>query len=247
VVVGFLAFMNTVVWITRTHGEATAEAVIAMGHEALLAPLLAVQPIAANLSSVSYDALIFTSRNGVSAFAQQSDNRDLPVWCVGDATAAQARAHGFTQTVSAGGDAHDLFEKLKTEAPRSTRFLYAAPREPSAPLAAWMWAEGFAVSQVAIYATIAIPPALSDADLRRVTHILIHSARAGRALASHLIDHSKFAFTNSCFICISEKAWQGFAGAIEEQDANLLTGVKARISPLPDELSMLKLIEGDAI
>lgn len=242
---GAFACMKKVVWITRTNGESTAAAVEAMGHEALLVPLLAVQPIDADLTALTYDALIFTSRNGVSAFTRLSDRRDLPVWCVGDATAEAAKTHGFTQVTSAGGDAPALFEKLKSEAPRSTRFLYAAPREPSAPLAAWMWAEGFTVHHIAVYETVVTTPALSDADLSRVTHILIHSARGGQTLASHLISR-KFAFTNSCFICISEKAWQGFAGAIETQDKDLLAGVKKRISPLPEEPSMLKLIDGDA-
>lgn len=235
--------MTNVVWITRTHGEATAEAITALGHETVLAPLLAVQPIDANLD-VPYDAIIFTSRNGVSAFARLSDRRDLSVWCVGDATADEARTHGFGDVVSAGGDAPALFEKLKSEAPRTTRFLYAAPSEPSAPLAAWMWAEGFTIHQIAVYETVATPPALSDADLHRVTHILIHSARGGQALASYLVSR-KFAFTNSWFICISEKAWQGFTDAIEAQDKGLLTGVSVRISPLPDEPSMLKLIDRD--
>lgn len=235
--------MTNVVWITRTQGEDTAKAVTALGHEALLAPILAARPIDADLN-LTYDALIFTSRNGVSAFARLSRQRNLRAWCVGDATADEARAHGFGHVVSAGGDAPALFEKLKAEAPRTMRFLYAAPREPSAPLAAWMWAEGFTVHQTAVYETVAITPAVPDDDLHRITHILIHSARGGRALASYLVSR-KFAFTNSWFICISEKAWQGFTDAIEAQDKDLLTGVSVRISPLPDEPSMLKLIDRD--
>ncbi len=238
--------MKKVIWITRTHGETTASAIEALGHEAVRAPVLAVQPVDADLSALAYDAVIFTSRNGVSAFARLSPRRDLPVWCVGDATAEAAKVHGFGQVISAGGDAPALFEKLKSDAPRTARFLYAAPGEPSAPLAAWMRTEGFTVHQIAVYETVTVTPALPDADLSRITHILIHSARGGQALASHLISR-KFAFTNSCFICISEKAWQGFAGAIEAQDKTLLTGVKVRISPLPDEPSMLKLIDGDDI
>ena len=53
--------MKKVVWITRTNGETTAAAVEALGHEALLAPLLEVQPIDADLSALTYDAVIFTS------------------------------------------------------------------------------------------------------------------------------------------------------------------------------------------
>lgn len=239
--------MSAVVWITRTNGEATADAVKALGHEAVLAPVLAVQPIAADINALRFDALILTSRNGASAFAQMLNRRDLPVWCVGDATAEAARHLGFNKVTSAGGDAHALFETLKAEAPRGLHYLYAAPSAPSAPLAAWLGAEGFAVSQVAVYETCVITPVISPDDLGRITHILIHSARAGQALADWLSVHGKLAFTNSCFICISEKAWQGFANAIETQDARLLEGVRVRISPFPDDASMLRLIDGDAV
>lgn len=229
-----------VVWVTRTNGEKTAKAVEALGHEAILAPVLETRAINVDLSQARFDAVIFTSRNGVSAFARLSDRRDCPVWCVGDATAEAARQAGFGEVVSAEGDVQVLFDKLKTEAPRSTRFLYASAREPSAPLTAWMWAEGFSVTQIPVYETHAIVPAIDDVDLDRITHVLIHSARAGKALAAFMPAHSKITFTNSCFICMSEGAWQGFAGAFASE------GIKRRISPFPDEPSMLKLIETDA-
>lgn len=228
-----------VVWVTRTNGERTAKAVEALGHEAIVAPVLATRAVDAALGTARFDAVIFTSRNGVSAFADQADRRDCPAWCVGDATAEAARQAGFSDIISAEGDVQALFDKLKAEAPRTIRFLYASAREPAAPLTAWMWAEGFSVTQVAVYETYAITPAIKDGDLDRVTHVLIHSARAGKALAAFMPAHSKFAFTNSCFICMSEGAWQGFAGAFASE------GIERRISPFPDEPSMLKLIDTD--
>ncbi len=228
-----------VVWVTRTNGEKTAKAVEALGHEAVLAPVLETHSIDADLSATRFDAVIFTSRNGVSAFAKLSDRRDCPAWCVGDATAEAARLSGFGDVISAEGDVGALFDKLKCDAPRSARFLYASAREPAAPLMAWMWAEGLSVTQTPVYETRAIMPAIGDADLHSITHVLIHSARAGKALAAFVASHSKFAFTNSCFICMSETAWQGFAGAFASE------GIKRRISPFPDEPSMLKLIDTD--
>jgi len=229
-----------VVWVTRTNGERTAKAVEALGHEAIVAPVLATQAVDADLGTARFDAVIFTSRNGVSAFADQADRRDCPAWCVGDATAEAARQAGFSNVLSAEGDVQALFEKLKVEAQRGTCFLYASAREPSAPLTAWLWAEGFSVSQVPVYETAVITPAIADVDLGRITNVLIHSARAGKALAAFVTAHSKFAFTNSCFICMSEAAWQGFSGAFASE------GIKRRISPYPDEPSMLKLIDTDA-
>ena len=52
--------------------------------------------------------MLFTSSNGVRAFAELSPRRDLPAFAVGDATAAAALAAGFTQFKSAGGDVRDL-------------------------------------------------------------------------------------------------------------------------------------------
>lgn len=238
--------MKKTVWITRTNGEKTAEAVATLGHEALLAPLLDVRFLDADLSAMSCDAIIFTSRNGVDALTRLTSDRDATAWCIGSATAEAARVAGFHKVISAAGDAEKLFDAIKAEAPRNTRFLYAAPKEPSAPLTAWMWAEGFRISQLAVYETRTVTPAISEADLGRVTHVLIHSARAGKALAAYLCAHGKFAFTNFCFICISEKAWQGFAAAVSDQDRGLIESAKRRISPLPDEPSMLGLLNGDS-
>ncbi len=227
------------VWVTRTSGEKTARALKALGHEAILAPVIETHPVDVDLGATRFDAVIFTSRNGVAAFSKLSKRRDCPAWCVGDATAEAARQSGFVEVISAEGDVQTLFDKLKAEATRSTHFLYASAREPSAPLTAWMWAEGFRVTQTPVYETRPIVPAIHDADLDRITHVLIHSARAGKALAAFVAAHSKFAFTNSCFICMSEAAWQGFAGACAPE------GIKRRISPFPDEPSMLKLIDTD--
>lgn len=240
-----------VVWVTRAAkgAETTASAVTAMGHEAIVAPVLEVHPIAANLRGLVFDSVIFTSRNGVEAFCRFDDRRDVMAWCVGDATADVARQHGFAEIISAAsdgttGDARGLFDTIKARAARSTRFLYAAPREPSAPLTAWMWAEGLMISQVAVYETRPILPAISEADLARVTHVLIHSAAGGKALEAFLKAHDKFAFTNFCFICMSENAWQGVLSAFGG-DAGLPLGVTRRISPFPDEPSMLELIASD--
>ena len=212
-----------------------------MGHEAITAPILAVRAVIADLPA-DFDAVIFTSRNGVEHFTAQ-DPRRPAAWCVGDATAEAARAHGFSPVISAGGDARALSDKIKREAEPAARFLYAAAREPSAPLTEWLHAAGLTVTQAGFYLVSPVDPGLSDDDLDRITHILIHSARAGRALGHLLGARHKFAFTNVCFICISDQAWQGFTHA---SGAGLVQGIRRRIAAHPDEAAMLKLIGVDA-
>ena len=63
------------IWITRAQpgAEVTAERVRALGHEAIVAPLLAVRvlpDVTVDLAGVS--ALAFTSANGVRAVADAS-------------------------------------------------------------------------------------------------------------------------------------------------------------------------------
>ncbi|MEM1086826.1 MAG: uroporphyrinogen-III synthase [Pseudomonadota bacterium] len=55
-----------------------------------------------------FAGLIFTSANGVRAFADRSKNRSQTAWCVGPATAAAAREAGFAQVEESAGDARDL-------------------------------------------------------------------------------------------------------------------------------------------
>jgi uroporphyrinogen-III synthase len=231
------------IWVTRTAegADKTAHAIEALGHKAIVAPVLAVETLDVRLDQ-PFDAVIFTSRNGVKAFAARSDRRDAPAWCVGDATADAARDAGFDAIVSAEGDVEALFELMKAKAPRHIRYLYASAKTPSAPLTAWLWAEGFRVSQTPVYDTIAVNPELSGNDLSRITHVLVHSARGGREIARYLTSHGKFAFTNPWFICMSETAWQGFAAAA----GALADEARRRVAEEPTEAAMLSLLGADA-
>jgi uroporphyrinogen-III synthase len=230
----------TTVWVTRTQpgADRTARAVEALGYEAIIAPVLEVHPLPADFSGLRFDAVIFTGGNALEAFCRLSDRRDVTAWCIGDATAESARAQGFHTVMSADGDAEALFKLIKDKAPRDGLFLYPAPKEPAAPLLAWMWAEGLQISQVPVYETRVIMP---QVDLSRVSHVLIHSAKAARAVADVL---GKFAFTKLCVIFISDAASEAFDEAwARSTKNNVPEGFARRISPFPDEASMLKRIE----
>src|SRR5260221_6904416 len=95
--------------ITRPQEDATdlAAALTARGIEPLIEPLLEIKLIEdAKVDLDQVQALLFTSANGVRAFAALSASRDLPAYTVGEGSAAAARAAGFTHIESAGGDAN---------------------------------------------------------------------------------------------------------------------------------------------
>ena len=96
--------------VTRPEPDATrtANALTALGHEAMIAPLLTMRTLQdTRLPKRLFQGLILTSANTVRALKDHPE-RDLvahlPVFAVGDNTALAARRAGFDQVTSAGGD-----------------------------------------------------------------------------------------------------------------------------------------------
>lgn len=76
--------------------------------EILFSPLVEIRPIEGTPDASGARGLIFTSANGVAAAEAP---RDLPAYCVGDATAAAAAAAGY-RALACGGTADALVEHL---------------------------------------------------------------------------------------------------------------------------------------
>jgi uroporphyrinogen-III synthase len=239
--------VKPVVWITRTRdgAERTAKAIAAFGFDTVIAPVMEAVPAKAHIAPDSFDALVVTSGNAVTAFCEMCERRDMTVYCVGDRTCKIAADNGLDNAKSASGDVSALFDFICADAAKSTRLLYAAPHDPAAPLADWLKDQGYAVTQVTAYETRLVEPEIKDTDFPRITHILIHSPRAGAAAAQALVRRARNAKPDSLiFICISEAAWQAVHDEIEKAGGeNSIAGrVIRRISAFPDEASMLKLI-----
>ena len=182
------------IWITRTQpgADSTAERVRAMGHEAIIAPLLAVHRVdnvEINLKGVA--ALAFTSANGVRAFAEQCGERELRVFAVGAATAQAARAAGFHTVLSADGDVEALAEGIAARRSQMRgAVLHPGAAEPAGDLAGALEKHGVEARRAILYETG--PVKLSDAEaemLVRVDAALLHSPRAAKVLAAVLKAH----------------------------------------------------------
>lgn len=182
------------IWITRTQpgADATAERVRALGHEAIIAPLLAVRPVAEpeiNLRGVA--ALAFTSANGVRAFAEHCGERELRVFAVGAATAQAARAAGFHTVLSADGDVEALAEGIASRrAQLQGAVLHPGAAEPAGDLAGALEKHGVEARRAILYETG--PVKLSDAQAQTLVQAdaaLLHSPRAAKVLAGVLKTH----------------------------------------------------------
>lgn len=171
-----------IVWITRARpgADRTADRVSALGYTPVIAPLLAIRPLDVRPDLSGVQALAFTSRNGVKAFAAGSPTPPLPVFAVGDATAAAAREAGFTDVRSADGDLRALAALIRTEGAGRV-ILHPAAVEPAGDLAAFV-GDAARISTVAIYEAVERGGASPEAW----DTVLIHSPRAARTLAARL-------------------------------------------------------------
>ena len=180
------------VWVTRAEPGAarTAQRLHDRGYAPLVAPLIATRALAFVAPSASaYDVLAFTSAAGVAAFATAFDGAPpiVPVFAVGDASAAAARRAGFRGVRSAAGDGRALCALILAETSKGARVLHPAASRPAFDLAAALRHEGRGAESLPVYETLpvdALPDpaqrALADRGLRA---ILIHSPAAGRTLA----------------------------------------------------------------
>lgn len=109
------------VLVTRAEpgASATAQRVRSLGFAPVLAPLRELEPAPYDPGCADEaDGLAFTSAAGVRFW---TGRRDLPAFCVGDATADAARATGFVDVRSARGDAAALARLIAQETePRAT-------------------------------------------------------------------------------------------------------------------------------
>lgn len=182
------------IWITRAQpgADVTAERVRAMGHDAVVAPLLAVRvlpDVSVDLRGVA--ALAFTSANGVRAFADASGERGLKVFAVGAATAQAARAAGFKSVLSADGDVEALAEGIAARRGELRgAVLHPGALEPAGDLAGALEKQGVEARRLILYETA--PVDLGDAQaeaLGRSDAVLLHSPRAAQVLAKLLKAH----------------------------------------------------------
>lgn len=147
----------------------------ARGIESILAPMLRIEPEAAAAARLGgalagVQAVLFTSANGVRAFAHASNRFDLPAYCVGEASAAAARIAGFRTVASADGDVTDLTVMVASRlAPGNGAVLHAAGHDTAGNLGVDLATRGFSVRRVELYRAVAADTFAADvaAALRR--------------------------------------------------------------------------------
>ncbi len=180
---------NPRLWVTRAQpqAEATARRLAALGWTPVIAPVLVLTPLAAAPDLAGVEALAFTSQAAVQAFAATTPERGLPVFAVGEATAAAGRRAGFAQvTVPAPAAGAEALAALIAQA-RPALVLNPTARHPAVDLAVLLAARGVSARSLAVYDNGASDLAAAPADLGGV---LVHSPLAARRVATLLTPES---------------------------------------------------------
>ncbi len=185
--------------------------------EACAMPLFTIEPVAWALPPGDFDALMLTSANAVrQAGAGLAAVRHLPVYAVGEATAAAARQAGLVVAHVGGGDAAALVAAMRVEGVGRALHLVGEVNRG---------VEDAAIARVVVYRAV---PVDRLQPLPAGSIALIHSPAAG-SLFARLIDAAGAARDAITVAAISAAAgeavgrgWAAVAIAPQPTDAALL-------------------------
>jgi uroporphyrinogen-III synthase len=217
-------------------GEEIAARLAEMGHQVLLAPLLAVrfhdgpEP---DLEDVQ--AILAASANGIRALARRTARRDFSIFAVGPQTAEEARKSGFTEIKNADGDAKALAEAATRWASYKGVLLHVCGEDAPGTLAENLSLRGFQVRRVVLYAiepAAQLPPeavaALKAGALDAAMFFSPRSARIFGVLADGLPTERLAA------LCISAATAQALVS---------LSFARVAVAARPNQAAMLALVE----
>jgi len=231
--------MRLLVTRPENGGMRSAETLRARGHEVLLAPLLRIEAISgADLGAPPWAAILLSSANAarvIAAHPRIGELKPLPVLAVGERSADAARAAGFVDVHSAGGDAQDLARAAAARFTGSrSALLYLVGEDRARDLSGDLG--GLIVRTVVIYRAVKatslpaeVQAALAESRLDGVLHFSLRTVEAyiACAFAAGLLDKA----LAPLHFCLSARVAGPLARA-----ANI------RIAARPDEAALLDLV-----
>src|SRR5688500_2249118 len=228
--------------ITRPIEDAKplADALAERGIEVLIEPLLEIRHLEdAEIDLTGVQALLFTSANGVRAFAALSPRRDLRVFTVGDGSADAARQAGFPNVESAKGDVEALaalvVDRLKVE---DGVLFHAAGTVTAGDLKTRLEGLGYQVRRAQLYeakiATALSTETRANLTLGGIDAVLLFSPRTAATSAELWQAAGSSSLARIHALCLS--------AAVAREIGNLgWAGVE--IADRPDLPSMLALVD----
>ena len=234
--------------VTRPEPDATrqAETLAARGHEAVVAPLLLIEPARdVNLDFASAQAMIVTSRNALRALASHPDlaaSVRLPLFAVGEATAKAAMELGFAKVTAGPGTGEELSRLISdTLDPKAGALVHLAGETVAFDLKSELQARGFTIRQPVLYRTVPatrLPESvLSLLSAGKLDGVVLMSPRTAAIFAALVVRHDAVTQASrlDCY-CLSAAVAQ----AVEPLKARVIVAAR------PREEDILALISPEA-
>jgi uroporphyrinogen-III synthase len=222
--------MRLIVTRPEEDAEPLAVKLAAMGHEAIVAPLLRIAPRAdVVIADRPFRAVIATSANAIRVLASHAafgELRHLPILTVGPQSLAAARATGFADAAAAGGDAIGLARHIAASLPAAgPPLLYVSGAATAGDLAGHLRAAGFTIERVILYD--AVPATRLGVDLAQADGVLLYSPRTARLWSELAGDAAR----HLVHFCLSANV----ADALPDI-------MPRRVAARPDEAAMMALL-----
>ena len=242
--------------VTRPEPDASrlGERLRALGHDPVVEPLMSadyIDPEAGPSGTVTnflegafkdVQAIAFTSATGVRALARCYTGRHLPVFAVGEATAAAARQEGFDPVHVAAGDVDHLAADIAARLdPKAGSIAHIAGTAVAGDLQGDLAARGFQIDRHVLYAMTA-SASLSQDVIAQITEtsldaVLVYSPRSGRILAD-LIEKAGLQDACKAMTCYCLSA--NVAAAVAT-----LPFANCLVAATPDEDALMALLAKD--
>ncbi len=217
-------------------GPLTAK-LAAMGHEVVMAPLLAIRPREEiSIPDLKWQALAVTSANGIRALPPGHRLAEFRTLTVGPQSMKAAEAAGFAAEAH-GGDVNGLAAFICAELdPKAGPILYLSGAETAGDLAAQLAAAGFDCRRVVLYDAVpaeTLGAAGQALQAGRIDAVLLYSPRSAR-IWRRLVEQEGLTAgaARVAHLCLSRNV----AAALPE-------GWNSAVSASPDEAAILRLLE----
>jgi len=234
--------------VTRPEPDASREAdrLAALGHQAVVAPLLLIETIAeVPLLLDGAQAVLATSRNALRALAAHrglAEALRLPLFAVGETTAREAQALGFADVTAGPGTGAALAKLIGEELqPDQGPLVHLAGETLAFDLKGALEARGFAVRQPVLYRAVAagaLPAeALQLLKAGKLDGAILMSPRTARIFAD-LLARAEAVTEAERIVCY----------CLSEAVAEVLIplGFAVRVAPRPREDEVLALLHAEA-
>jgi uroporphyrinogen-III synthase len=202
--------------------------------QVIVSPLMEIVPTEPFPAVPEEAELAFTSENAVAVAAPRLGATGRRAWCVGDRTAAAARAAGF-DAVSAGGDAAALAALIARAGP-SGEILHLSGRHQRGDLAAQLAQAGLSARRVPVYDQAARPlsaPARAALEGPAPVLVPLFSPRSAALLSQQMAPGARAPLLVAALSPAVASAWTGpepeSLEVAERPDADALLAALAQL------------------